>query len=531
MRRKSERNKAKSSPEKKPEKPTRKSTRRRTKKSPSTSPERLSNEKEQSPCKRQTRLRSKERTPTPTTAAVATTTTATIELMTPVIEETEAKVSSTELLLQTTPKKQDDIDDAGSVWKVARADASPGQIQKLKICRQRNLSETSDVSLSKKRSNKWQEYGEGADSADEPPTPSNDGATIINNNHGSIDDTSSPVPGRESGEEVSDSKEIPSEITTVDISDVKKNIDKQQQHGDGQGKEKERKDDDDDDHEDDRVETTTADYSSNKEELVTKDEIQSHEESHGIEKASMKPETESPVIEENQRDSPTENVESSIITDDKNIEIENKETKEEEKVSIVEKETIPEEDTLKQKASPSSSDNENDEKINEKRSDSTEKSNDESNDVEKITTTSSRPVRLTRRKHRDKYRGSSNSESGDSDDEPRSRRERTEINEKKEEESKSVDIEVSESLKDDKSSVVEGDVSESPSDEHLDIHADIDKENDREKSSDVDDNDDSNKKTSDNDETKNEQVDKSTTLEKIQTVIYKPAKVSLKRSL
>ncbi|XP_011304605.1 apoptotic chromatin condensation inducer in the nucleus [Fopius arisanus] len=210
MRRKSERNKGKSSPEKKPEKPTRKSTRRRAKKSPSTSPERSNSgdgdglipDKESSVnYKIQTRMSSKEIPPET------------------LVEEPESKVSSTDQLTG-------DVDvEGGSVWKVARADASPGEIQKLKLCRQRNLSETSDVSLTRKRMNKWHE-GEGiaeeADSADERPATSND--KTYSGNIALADDTSSTTLERESGEEVSDSKEIPPE-PTLDLSDVKPNID------------------------------------------------------------------------------------------------------------------------------------------------------------------------------------------------------------------------------------------------------------------------------------------------------------------
>ncbi|KAG7209379.1 hypothetical protein KM043_015478 [Ampulex compressa] len=151
MRRKSERNKAKGSPEKKVEKPTRKSTRRRGKRSPSTSPEQENVEEtmQSTPSVKeveiepvvQTRLQSKEITEPP--------------------EAPDEKVSSTERDIKVE-SPEDEEDNGGSVWKVARADASPGEIQKLKLCRQRNTSEASSdtSSLSRKKSGKWQESAE-----------------------------------------------------------------------------------------------------------------------------------------------------------------------------------------------------------------------------------------------------------------------------------------------------------------------------------------------------------------------------------
>ncbi|XP_057327857.1 apoptotic chromatin condensation inducer in the nucleus [Microplitis mediator] len=231
MRRKSERNKSKSSPEKKTEKPTRKSTRRRAKRSPSTSPDRensndvdtlTSSDKESTVSSYKTRLHSSNKDR---------------ENVETIIEEPE-KVSSTDNNTSVANKQQEDQDmeDGGSVWKAARADASPGEIPKLKLCRQRNLSETSDVSLSRKRTSKWQESGseggiaEEADSADEKPASSSSSSlkmtTTTNVGDEPADDPSSTIPGRDSGEEVSDCKEFPSENASAELSDDKQNIDR-----------------------------------------------------------------------------------------------------------------------------------------------------------------------------------------------------------------------------------------------------------------------------------------------------------------
>lgn len=215
MRRKSERNKAKGSPEKKVEKPTRKSTRRRAKRSPSTSSEQdafiedvARNTKDvEKETTIQTRLQTKELEQT--------------------LQGNDAKVSSTERDVKAE-SPEDDVDNSGSVWKVARADASPGEIQKLKLCRQRNISEaSSDASSSRKKSSKWQESGEGvaeeADSADEPLVS----CTRTVSSAEPPNDPSSSYPGQDSNEEVSDSKEILPETTSANLSDDKPNIDQQ----------------------------------------------------------------------------------------------------------------------------------------------------------------------------------------------------------------------------------------------------------------------------------------------------------------
>ncbi|XP_011506076.1 PREDICTED: apoptotic chromatin condensation inducer in the nucleus [Ceratosolen solmsi marchali] len=206
MRRKSERNKAKGSPEKKVEKPTRRTTRRRGKASPSTSPERENVDENVSSTPfsdddKELRLQSEQQGNDR--------------------EELRKDVISSELIKSVLGEGEEDN---GSVWKVARADASPGEIQKLKLCRQRNISEASDSSISKTKSHKWPDSDEGgaeeADSADEQISSSR--KTTIGKQ---VDDPSSSHPGQDSNEEVSDYKENLPEITSANLSDDKTNID------------------------------------------------------------------------------------------------------------------------------------------------------------------------------------------------------------------------------------------------------------------------------------------------------------------
>ena len=206
MRRKSERNKAKGTPEKKVEKPSRRTTRRRGKATPTPSPERENADDNVSSTpysddEKESHLQSEEQSNDN--------------------DHAEKGVSSSELIKSVLG----DDEDNGSVWKVARADASPGEIQKLKLCRQRNISEASDSSMSKKKSNKWQESGEGgmeeADSADEQIASSQ--MSIREQ----IDDPSSSHPGQDSSEEVSDYKENLPETTSANLSDDQTNIDQQ----------------------------------------------------------------------------------------------------------------------------------------------------------------------------------------------------------------------------------------------------------------------------------------------------------------
>ncbi|XP_012283744.1 apoptotic chromatin condensation inducer in the nucleus [Orussus abietinus] len=217
MRRKSERNKAKGSPEKKVEKPTRKSTRRRGRKSASSSPDRDNTEDSST----SSIPRAKENDTVPVIEEKCPV--KELETIVEVPQDADPIVSFMEVEETGKPLEEED---AGSVWKVARADASPGEIQKLKLCRQRNISEASDNSLSRKKSNKWPEsgevVGEEADSADEQPTPSKKvaGSTGLN-------DPSSLHLGQDSNEEVSDSKEILPKTASADLSDDKPNIDQQ----------------------------------------------------------------------------------------------------------------------------------------------------------------------------------------------------------------------------------------------------------------------------------------------------------------
>ncbi|XP_003700784.2 apoptotic chromatin condensation inducer acinus isoform X2 [Megachile rotundata] len=213
MRRKSERNKAKmGTPEKEAEKPVKKSTRRRAKRTPSVSPEKDNDKVSKSVGSKETEKKSvqpqkKELEP---------------------IEEHNEQILTTEVDSKTKVQENEEDNTDGSVWKVSRADASPGEIQKLKLCRQLNLSEgSSDTSLSRKKSNKWQESGEGvaeeADSADKQLAS----CTRMLSSDEQPNDPSSSYPGQDSNEEVSDSKEILPETTSANLSDDKPNIDQQ----------------------------------------------------------------------------------------------------------------------------------------------------------------------------------------------------------------------------------------------------------------------------------------------------------------
>ncbi|XP_017758248.1 PREDICTED: apoptotic chromatin condensation inducer in the nucleus isoform X2 [Eufriesea mexicana] len=214
MRRKSERNKAKvGTPEKEVERATRKSTRRCVKQTPSTSPEQenieelsksLSNKETE---KKSAYLQKKE-----------------VEQK----EECNEKVLSVETDVKTKLQEDEEDNNTGSVWKVSRANASPGEIQILKLSRQHSILEgPSDTSLNRKKSNKWQESGEGVaeevDSADKQLVS----CTRMLSSIEQPNDPSSSYPGQDSNEEVSDSKEILPETTSANLSDAKPNIDQQ----------------------------------------------------------------------------------------------------------------------------------------------------------------------------------------------------------------------------------------------------------------------------------------------------------------
>ncbi|XP_012262538.2 apoptotic chromatin condensation inducer in the nucleus [Athalia rosae] len=221
MRRKSERNKSKGSPEKKVEKATRKSTRKRGKRATSSSPEREDGEGKSTDVTKTQEKVTKDPTPQPTTRLKIK------EIKTIVEEEVPLKTIVPVAAESTTgAEKTQDGGEGASVWKVARADASPGEIQKLKLCRQRNPSEASDSSSSRKKSHKSYESGEGdgeeGDSAEELPR-------LRKRDVGGVsqDDPSSSNPGQDSKEEVSHCREILPRTTSANfLSDDKQNVDR-----------------------------------------------------------------------------------------------------------------------------------------------------------------------------------------------------------------------------------------------------------------------------------------------------------------
>lgn len=361
MRRKSERNKAKGSPEKKVEKPTRKSTRRRGRRSPSTSSEQdaLVEDAAKSAAQfkeieketnMQTRLQSKELEQMP--------------------HGREEKVSSSDIDIKVD-SPEDEEDNGGSVWKVARADASPGEIQKLKLCRQRNTSEPSSDTppssrKSGKSSSKWQGSGEDvaeeADSADEQLVS----CTRMLSSAEQPNDPSSSYPGQDSNEEVSDSKEILPETTSANLlSDDKPNID---QHG----------------------ESNEANCAA---QIVD------------IEPGKPGSPTTTPAPSANGE----ETVAAVIVIEDKPVE------------DISEKSTeifIKETSVENVRRDTSSEDEKEDKTKTHHPVDSSSDSNDESCSKRSRTSNDRTSPRASRRKHRNKYRDSSNSETPDSEDEP-----------------------------------------------------------------------------------------------------------------
>jgi len=457
MRRKSERNKAKGSPEKKVEKPIRKSTRRRGKRSPSTSSEQdtviedaaknIQHKEIEKEISVQTRLQSKELEQMP--------------------HKCEEKVSSSDINIKVD--SPEDEDNGGSVWKVARADASPGEIQKLKLCRQRNTSEpSSDTPPSSRKgvksSSKWQESGEGvaeeADSADEQLVS----CTRMLSSAEQPNDPSSSYPGQDSNEEVSDSKEILPETTSANLlSDDKPNID---QHGESNeancaaqivdiepGK---------------PGSTTASAPSANGEETVT-----------------------AVIVKEEIK--PTEDIsEKSTETFVKETSVEN-----------VRKDT-------------SSEDEEEDDKTKMHHPmDSSSDSNDESRSKRSRTSSDRTSPRAIRRKHRNKYRDSSNSDTPDSEDESIDRKVSEPYVEEEEEEEKKSSTEYSQ----------KNDKQQSVSPERTNSHSNnVEKAKTEIKigqSETVED------KSEENTTEKLEQ----STLASTQVVAHKPVKVNLKRSL
>lgn len=459
MRRKSERNKAKGSPEKKIEKPTRKSMRRR-KKSPSTSPSKQDNFVEDAPestaplkeiekeTSVQTRLQSKELEQTP--------------------HGHEEKVSSTEKDVKADSPENEE-DNGGSVWKVARADASPGEIQKLKLCRQRNTSEASSDTASSSRksvksSSKWQESGEGvaeeADSADEQLVS----CTRMLSSTEQPNDPSSSYPGQDSNEEVSDSKEILPETTSVNLlSDDKPNID---QHGESN-------------------EANCAAQIIDSESGSTKP---------GSTTTALTPSADSDYLCEKPAAAVTVQEEKSVEDiNEKSTEIFSHETN----VENVHKDT-------------SSEDEEDDKAKTHRPVDSSSDSNDESRPKRRTSSDRTSP-RAIRRKHRNKYGDSSNSDTPDSEDETvDSKVSKPYVEEEEEEEDEKPTTEYSQ----------ENDKERSVSPERTNSHSNNVEKMEVEQCETVQD------KSEENTTEKSEQTAPVGT----QTIAHKPVKVNLKRS-
>lgn len=456
MRRKSERNKAKGSPEKKIEKPTRKSMRRR-KKSPSTSPSEQDAftedtaksaaqlkeiEKETSV---QTRLQSKELEQMP--------------------HGREEKVSSTEKDTKADSPENEE-DNGGSVWKVARADASPGEIQKLKLCRQRNTSEASSDTASSSRksvksSSKWQESGEGvaeeADSADEQLVS----CTRMLSSAEQPNDPSSSYPGQDSNEEVSDSKEILPETTSVNLlSDDKPNID----------------------HHDESNEANCA------------AQIDNESGKPGNTTTALTPSADSDYLCEK----PATAV---IVQEEKSVE----------DISEKSTEIFSQETNVENIHRDTSSEDEEDDKAKTHRPvDSSSDSNDESRPKRRTSSDRTSP-RAIRRKHRNKYGDSSNSETPDSEDETVDSKVSKPYVEEEEEEDEKPTTEYSQ----------ENDKERSVSPERTNSHSNNVEKMEIEQCETMQD------KSEENTTEKSEQ----TALAGTQTIAHKPVKVNLKRSL
>ncbi|XP_033297325.1 apoptotic chromatin condensation inducer in the nucleus isoform X2 [Bombus bifarius] len=355
MRRKSERNKAKAgSPEKEVERVTRKSTRKCAKQASSTSLEQenveettksLSNKITE---KKSAHIQKKE-----------------VEQL----EEQNEKVLSVEADVKTKSQEDEEDNNSGSIWKVSKSDASPGEIQRLKLSRQYNTTEgLSDTSLNRKKSNKWQESGEGVaeevDSADKQLVSS----TRVPSSTEQPNDPSSSYPGQDSNEEVSDSKEILPETTSANLSDDKPNIDQQ-----GESNEANYSNENADSKPIKSTSTTILAPSSNG--------------NHSSEETNIIPKEEKSVED----------------TSEKTVEAFNKET------------------SVENTQRDSSSDEEEDKKEKVRELNSSSESNDEIHT--KSNRTGGRIQSASRRKHRTKYRDSSNSDTPDSEDEPSIKRE------------------------------------------------------------------------------------------------------------
>ncbi|KAK9304578.1 hypothetical protein QLX08_004020 [Tetragonisca angustula] len=358
MRRKSERNKAKAaSPEKEVERVTRKSTRRCVKQVTSTSPEQ----------------ENVEEIPKSVSNKVTEKKSAHVQRReVEQLEEQNEKVLPSEADVKTKVQEDEEDNNTGSVWKVSRADASPGEIQKLKLSRQHNMSERlSDTSLNRKKSNKWQESGEGVaeevDSADKQLVS----CTRIPSSAEQPNDPSSSYPGQDSNEEVSDSKEILPETTSANLSDDKPNIDQQGESN----------------------EANFSNENADSEPIKSSDTTMLAPNSNG-----------------NRSSEETNQI---IPKEEKFVEDTNEKT-----VEIFNKEASSEcvENTQKD-----SSSEDEDEKGEARELNSSSDSNDEIH--AKSNRASGRIQSASRRKHRTKYRDSSNSDTADSEDEPSIKRE------------------------------------------------------------------------------------------------------------
>lgn len=433
---------------------------RRRKKSPSTSPSKQDNFVEDAPestaplkeiekeTSVQTRLQSKELEQTP--------------------HGHEEKVSSTEKDVKADSPENEE-DNGGSVWKVARADASPGEIQKLKLCRQRNTSEASSDTASSSRksvksSSKWQESGEGvaeeADSADEQLVS----CTRMLSSTEQPNDPSSSYPGQDSNEEVSDSKEILPETTSVNLlSDDKPNID---QHGESN-------------------EANCAAQIIDSESGSTKP---------GSTTTALTPSADSDYLCEKPAAAVTVQEEKSVEDiNEKSTEIFSHETN----VENVHKDT-------------SSEDEEDDKAKTHRPVDSSSDSNDESRPKRRTSSDRTSP-RAIRRKHRNKYGDSSNSDTPDSEDETvDSKVSKPYVEEEEEEEDEKPTTEYSQ----------ENDKERSVSPERTNSHSNNVEKMEVEQCETVQD------KSEENTTEKSEQTAPVGT----QTIAHKPVKVNLKRS-
>lgn len=440
MRRKSERNKAKATPDKEIEKPTRKSTRRRAKCAPSMSPE----------------LESIDETAQSVTIKETEKSTVSVyerKELEQTVEEEDEKPSTVEADDKAKSPEDEGGDNEASVWKVARADASPGEIQKLKLCRQHNVPEaSSDASLSRKKSNKWQESGEGvaeeADSADEQLVS----CTRTLSSTKQPNDPSSSYPGQDSNEEVSDSKEILPETTSANLSDDKPNIDQQ-------------------------GESNEANFSN-----------------ENADSEPVKPSSTTILVPGSNDDRSSE--ETNIIP---------KEEKFVEDDSEKSTKAFSKETSVENIQKDTSSDEDDDDKEKDCDMNSSSESNDEIRT--KTNRASSRISCASRRKHRTKYRDSSNSDTPDSEDEPSIKR----------------DIEIDPYMQEEKispeDSYVRKDRSESPKPRNNSLLNNVEME--------IEHNEESKQKL----DSLNEKSEYSASPATTQLVTYKPVKVNLKRSL